>query len=119
MNLSMISVALISTLLFLTEQCGKEEVGEGAPDCVREMIDEISQQDVWNPPAKVYSYFYDGKKVYFVPARCCDIRSELYDENCNLLCAPDGGFSGSGDGNCADFFQTRTDERLVWEDKRK
>lgn len=107
----------LCVLLFFTHQC-EEDVMKGTPPCVREKISEIAREDVRNPPAKVYSYRYEGRTVYFIPSRCCDIPSELYDENCNLLCAPDGGITGSGDGKCADFFSTRTDEHLLWEDTR-
>ncbi len=44
--------------------------------------------------------------------------STLYNENCNVICSPDGGLTGSGDGQCSDFFDTRTDEKLIWEDVR-
>lgn len=45
--------------------------------------------------------------------------SRLFDENCNRICAPDGGKTGKGDGKCPDFFEKRTDEKLVWKDERK
>ncbi|MFT5791167.1 MAG: hypothetical protein ACI9LI_000499, partial [Saprospiraceae bacterium] len=28
-------------------------------------------------------------------------------------------FTGKGDGKCADFFDARTNEKLIWEDERK
>lgn len=45
---------------------------------------------------------YQGKTVYYIPPKCCDIPSELYDENGKLICYPDGGFVG-GDGKCPGF----------------
>jgi hypothetical protein len=113
------NVVLISGLLLFSQQCGKEEIPKGTPECIERTIIEIAKDGVWNPPAKVYSYYYEGKKVFFVPQRCCDFPSELYDENCNIICQPDGGFSGSGDGKCPDFFTTRAGEILIWEDERK
>ena len=114
-----VAPVVISLLIFLPDRCGKEDISRGTPECVVQKVNEISQEDVWNPPARVYSYFYGGKKVYFIPQRCCDIPSQLFDENCNTLCAPDGGFSGKGDGACPDFFSSRTGEQLIWEDKRE
>jgi hypothetical protein len=35
------------------------------------------------------------------------------------MCAPDGGFTGKGDGKCTYFFDARTNEKLIWEDERK
>jgi hypothetical protein len=43
----------------------------------------------------------------------------LYSENGDILCFPDGGLSGQGDGRCSDFFQTASDSSLVWRDDRK
>jgi hypothetical protein len=111
------NAALLSVLLFLTRQCGKEECLV-APECVKAKIHEISSEAMWNPPAKIYSYTYNGQTVYFIPQRCCDIPSQLFDADCNLLCNPDGGYSAGGDGKCADFFTTRTDEKLLWQDPR-
>ncbi|WP_245705946.1 DUF6970 domain-containing protein [Catalinimonas alkaloidigena] len=104
--------------LLLFGGCAAEKLERGTPACVQAKIQEILREDVWNPPAKVYRYTYRGQTVYFIPQRCCDIPSVLLDENCTPLCAPDGGFTGKGDGQCADFFETRTDEALIWEDPR-
>lgn len=86
-----------------------------APNCIENKIDEIISTGGWDPPAKVYQYDYHGEKVYFFPSHCCDMPSALYNEYCEVLCLPDGGFSGSGDGKCPDFFSTRTNEKLIWE----
>jgi len=99
--------------------CEKENLPKDTPKCIENKINEISKGDVWNPPAKVYRYKYNGQIVYYFPPRCCDIPSTLYDENCNIICSPDGGLTGGGDGKCSDFFDSRTDEKLIWEDTRE
>ena len=88
-------------------------------DCIQKKIEQIQKEEVWNPPARIYRYKYKNQKVYFVPQRCCDISSELYDENCYFICTPDGGITGNGDGRYPDFFETRQGEMLVWKDNRK
>ncbi len=99
--------------------CNNEEIQKEIPKCIKDKIVEIEEQVVWNPPAKIYSYQFKGETVYNIPQRCCDIMSTLYDENCNIICSPDGGIAGNGDGQCPDFFISRSDERLIWEDERK
>lgn len=94
------------------------EKDENVPACIESMIEEIKTADVWNPPATVWKYHYNGKTVYYIPPRCCDIPSILMDKNCNPLCSPDGGFTGEGDSKCDDFFEKRRDGKLIWEDKR-
>jgi hypothetical protein len=82
------------------------------------MIQEIKSENVWNPPAEIWQYYYNGKVVYYIPPRCCDIPGKLFNENGNLVCNPDGGITGGGDGGCIDFFDNRSDEKLIWKDKR-
>jgi hypothetical protein len=89
------------------------------PSCIQNKIEEIKKEYVRSPPAKIYRYTYHDKKVYFIPQHCCDFFSDLYDEDCNLICHPDGGFFGHGDDKCTDFFDARTDEELIWEDERE
>jgi hypothetical protein len=74
---------------------------------------------VRNPPGSIWRYEYNGKTVYYIPAYCCDMQSELFDGNCNKICSPDGGFTGKGDGKCSDFFTNRKNEKLIWKDERK
>jgi hypothetical protein len=71
-----------------------------------------------NPPYAVWQYSYKGKKVYYLPPQCCDQYGELHDEAGKLLCAPDGGISGLGDGRCADFNKLKKDGLLIWQDPR-
>ena len=83
-----------------------------------QLIQKLEQDKPASPPAKIYRYTYNDKEVYFITGRCCDIPSKLYDMGGKLLCEPDGGITGKGDGRCSDFFEKRTDETLIWEDKR-
>ena len=85
---------------------------------MRKYIDSLSQQPHWNPPAEVWRYNYNGQTVYFIPQHCCDLPSVLYDENCNLICNPDGGITGNGNGKCSDFMDKRKDGVLIWKDIR-
>ena len=112
-------ILLLIVFSLLISSCNKEDILKGTPQCIKKEIDEIADGEVWNPPAKVYSYKYNGQTVYYFPTRYCDFMSSLYDENCNLICSPDGGIIRNGDGQCSGFFNTRTEEKLIWEDKRK
>jgi hypothetical protein len=88
------------------------------PPAVQGLIHDIESQPPANPPAFVASYDYQGQVVYYVPPRCCDIFGDLYDANGKLICHPDGGLAGKGDGRCPDFASERTNERIIWRDLR-
>jgi hypothetical protein len=88
------------------------------PVCIKKLIASFKKEEKQNPPRSVYSYTYNGKTVYYVPPICCDFFSDLYDEHCNIIAHPDGGFTGRGDGKLPDFRTARTNEKLIWHDKR-
>jgi hypothetical protein len=90
----------------------------GNPDWVNRLIADFQSKPVGNPPESIYRYDYNGAVVYYVPPQCCDQYSTLYDSNGQVLCAPDGGFTGRGDGRCPDFRQGAKNEQLIWKDNR-
>lgn len=87
------------------------------PACLRTRIEQIKSEDVWNPPASLWKITTTQNKIYYyIPSHCCDFYSELYDEKCKLVCAPDGGFTGKGSGDCPDYEIKK--KELIWQDKR-
>ncbi len=85
---------------------------------LNERIETFKSKPVGNPPAEIWKYDYKGKLVYYFIPQCCDMMSELVDENGEKICSPDGGITGRGDGKCTDFFEMRKNEELVWKDTR-
>ncbi|MBE7171053.1 MAG: hypothetical protein INR73_10715 [Williamsia sp.] len=81
-------------------------------------IEEIKKEPVWSPPAEINEYSYNGQTVYLITANCCDQFITLVNKQCQVLCAPSGGFTGRGDGACPDFAQKAKHLRLVWKDER-
>lgn len=88
------------------------------PGWVNNLVTTFQKDPVGNPPQSIWQYEFKGQVVYYVPAQCCDQFSTLYDAAGDVICAPDGGFTGHGDGKCPDFFQLRTNEKLTWQDPR-
>ncbi|MFC5408441.1 DUF6970 domain-containing protein [Larkinella bovis] len=95
----------------------KEPAPVAIPDCIQNVMAAIRKEPPFNPPAKVYRYEFRGEPVYYIPARCCDIPSVVI-ARCDTVCAPDGGFSGKGDGRCPEFAKEAKNPVLVWEDTR-
>jgi len=69
---------------------------------------------------KIWRYQYNGETVYYIPASplFSDSSSQLYDSAGELICKPDGGYTGRGDGRCPDFLEARSKGQLVWRDSR-
>lgn len=111
-------ILLVSSYLLLNaKSCDKTAVA-GTPECILEMIAGFKAAPVQKPAASVYQYDYHGQKVYYVTAPCCDQFNKLYSADCNLICHPDGGITGKGDGKCPDFNQAKSNEVLIWKDDR-
>ncbi len=98
--------------------CRAPEVKTDVPPCIRTMIRKMKLKPVQNPPGEVWKWEVDGQTYYYVTSDCCDQFNWLYDEDCNQVCAPDGGFTGAGDGNCP-VFNGPVVKTLVWRDKRQ
>jgi hypothetical protein len=107
---------MLSFPLLLAMQCNKQN--NEIPSCIQQKIDHIKAVNKWNPPAKVNEYIYQGKHVYLFSADCCDQFDELYDKNCNYICAPSGGITVKGDMKCPDFSTASQFVKLVWKDPR-
>lgn len=108
--------AFASSFLFL--QCVKTDDDNSVPACVQVKINEIKAQPKWNPSAEVAEYLYYNKRVFLFTSDCCDQYIQLYDENCNYICAPSGGITGHGDGLCTDFYTSATFIKQIWKDDR-
>ncbi len=91
---------------------------DSVPTCIKALIQKLESEPVTNPASKIYSYLFSGKTVYYFTAACCDNFSDLYDESCNIIAHPDGGFTGRGDGRLPTFVKEKTKEKLIWADKR-
>jgi len=91
---------------------------EDWPPFIDQLITQLETEAKKNPPASIWRYDYKGLLVFYIPPSCCDVPGELYTGDGDLICAPDGGIGGDGDGRCPDFFSVRTAELLVWTDRR-
>ncbi|WP_440225151.1 DUF6970 domain-containing protein [Dokdonella sp. MW10] len=117
----MMPLTIAALLAAATLQVGAGEPPDTAtlPPWLRERIAAFEAAPVTNPPRSVVRYVYRDATVYLIPARCCDIPSQLLDADGERLCAPDGGITGRGDGRCADFHREARGRTPVWRDARE
>ena len=110
--------ALCCSGILLMASCEKLDLKKKVPNCIESKIKKILEKEVQNPPAKVYEWKDDENTYYYFTSGCCDQFNYLYDDRCDVVCAPDGGFTGGGDGNCPSFSGSVV-KTLVWEDPRE
>lgn len=89
----------------------------GVPSCVASKADELRSEPLRNPPAEIWEWKTATRTYYYIPPYCCDQFSYLLDEECNVVCSPDGGITGMGSGNCPDL-DNGIEKKLVWRDER-
>jgi hypothetical protein len=89
-----------------------------SPKWINTKIKELEIAPPHRIPAYIMEYTYDNKIVYYIPADCCDQLNPLYDEHGNIICKPDGGITGKGDGKCIDFNRHKLTGKLIWKDPR-
>ena len=88
------------------------------PSWLQARIQAVLAERKRNPITRILSYQYRGQTVYYQSAPCCDQFSNVFDTKGRVLCQPDGGITGKGDGKCTDFDKNKTEEKLVWQDPR-
>lgn len=116
-TLSLPLALLLAVLLAMTAGCGRAPE-EDVPPFVDDLISRLEAAPKSNPPGSIWRYTYEGRSVFYVPPSCCDVPGELYDDGGTLICSPDGGITGDGDGRCPDFFAVRAEEQRIWIDGR-
>ncbi|MFA6049257.1 MAG: hypothetical protein WC792_04940 [Candidatus Micrarchaeia archaeon] len=101
--------------------CGNpQQMGlpEGTPTAIADVISRQGTLPLANPPATIVQCDYDNKATYYLPPRSPTEMSSLYDADGTILCSPDGGLAGTGDGRCPNYFETRANCNAIWEDPR-
>lgn len=62
-----------------------------------------AEDDLLRTTETMTRYEVNGKVYYQALAPCCDQFNPLYDERGHFVCAPSGGYTGRGDGQCPDL----------------
>jgi hypothetical protein len=114
-------IFILSAIFFVNgfNGCLDSSSSDEKPEWVKTLIEKFQNEPVGNPPQSVWRYTFHLQTVYYIPPQCCDQFSILYDSDGTIICAPDGGLTGMGDGKCPEFFKDRKNEKLIWLDTRK
>ena len=92
--------------------CNSYDLPAGTPDCIKEKIQDFEKNSICDS-VRVERYDYEGQKIFcFVESCCCDIGSNWYDENCNVVCIT--GTIG-GTINCTIEIDSLEFEEVIWQ----
>lgn len=110
---------MIALGTLLITACNHSPVApDRTPAWLTSLITQFETKQPTNPPAFIAKYEFQGAIVYYVPPSCCDMWSTVYSTDGSVVCHPDGGFTGKGDGLCPTFLGERKNEQIVWRDTR-
>ena len=103
--------ALLAALGLMMTSCQKMNVPDGISDAIYDLVQELQ-------PTSVDEYLYNAEKVYhFDTWKGPDDFTCLYSSDGELM-AYFGGFTGNGDGRCADFSEKALLIRTVYANGR-
>jgi hypothetical protein len=88
--------------------------GPHTPRFIRKEIRHYKKEPDPKKVPVITRYTYNGSYVYYFLMPCCDQQNTLYDKKGRVLCVPDGGITGKGDGRCPDFQQQKKDGVQIW-----
>ena len=113
----LVKISSLFIFLILTS-CASSNLDDETPICIKNKIEELRKLEVYNPPAQIWKWEVDNQFFYYITSNCCDQYNYLYNENCEIICAPDGGIIGKGDGKCPTFY-SEIIKTLIWKDTRE
>jgi hypothetical protein len=109
---------LLVVLFGTTNGCGHDGdvwkvLPSELPSCVVDIAMLKTEEPLHVFPEYIWRCSNQDETTFYFSAGGNDFLNMVLDEQCNYICAPDGGFSGSGDGRCKDYFYT-VDCELIW-----
>lgn len=110
-------IVFIGIVVFTMNCKSSDTEDENLPACIENKIEEILSNEVANPPTQVWKWEVDEETYYYITSDCCDQYNILYSDTCEIICAPDGGLTGQGDGKCPEF-KEEIIKTLAWIDNR-
>ena len=117
MKADKIGLALATFLLIQCDKTTETSTALEKPSWVSIQIIQYQNERMQNPPREIWEYDTLGHSLFKITSPCCDGFDSLFNGNGDFVCAL-GGFTGKGDGKCADAIQSETGIKLVWRDKR-
>lgn len=115
-----VGAAMVAGALLLAVGCARNTHAEAAlPAWLQARVDTYQNGPEHASPTAIWRIQHQGRTAYYVAAPCCDQFNPLWDAQGEVICHPDGGFTGRGDGQCPTPKDAGTQAQLIWSDSRK
>ena len=111
------SVFLFFAFTIFISYCSNPAEPKDKPIWLNDFLE--TRENEHETPKAIWQFEWNDKIVYYVLSQGCDNFNLLLDENGKVLCSPDGGFTGRGDGKCSNFINEKKNGKLIWEKKNK
>ena len=110
-------IALAATACAPTAPTSKADAP--TPDWLRARTASYEAGPETEAPSAIWQIQHQGQTAYYVASPCCDQFNSLWNAKGDLVCHPDGGFTGRGEGMCPAPRDAGTPAKLIWSDPRK
>jgi hypothetical protein len=113
--LPLLPVPVVIVIALCAASCeGESQTSVDVPSWLQAEIARLDAEAAPNVPVVVTRSQYRGETVFYASPSLPDGLGVLFDAEGNVLCHPDGGLDGRGDGKCTDFFAARVNETVLW-----
>lgn len=99
-RLASVGASVFAILLSSCAAQPKSETASSDPVASSSFGRSFPTLDLSRVSGNVVRHFIGGQIYYYVRSPCCDFHNFLFASDGSYLCAPDGGFTGRGDGKC-------------------
>src|SRR5262245_15993153 len=106
------SLCIVFATIGLLFGCSSSNGRYVNPYSTRWVKQQIRAYETRSPSQVTGKVVYAGNSAYAIPSPCCDKFNYLYDSRGVILCAPSGGFTGRGDGNCPPEYWEHQERRI-------
>jgi hypothetical protein len=96
--------------IFMLQSCSLTKQNSSST-CINDLIERM---ELNSNIKEIWQYQLQEDVVYYIKMNGADQYNKLLNSSCKLICHPDGGITGLGDGQCPDFFDSRTKGQLLW-----
>jgi hypothetical protein len=108
MNIQNLFISVIFTLM--VQSCTpRNQIGSNT--CINKLIEtkktSAGVKEIWQ-------YQLQEDLVYYIKMNGADQYNKLLNSKCEVICYPDGGITGHGDGKCPEFFEARAKGKILW-----